>query len=249
MDAGRVHDAAQRLRRRRRHREQPGNPADRDADAQRGQELVRGGPHADQHRARDRLAAVGDDRLHATLPHPERAHGRALADIGAADRRGGEQRANQARRVEPAVRGVEGDLAHVVGNEQRRLHGRDALACEERRRVAAAGEPRDAGAQLTLGLVARGPFERAPLVMTGRSTELARQLAVRGHAVRVQPVVGLGLLPHRVQPRERRAARALAGDAGVERHHARARARRGIGRRGAHDPQPDNGDIVMLHSA
>src|SRR5262249_25066500 len=83
--------------------------------------------------------------------------------------------------------------------------------------------------------------------MAGADAELARELEVRGHAVGVQSMVGLGLLAHGVQPGERGAARAVAWHSGVERDDARASSRRRIRRRRAYDPESDNSQINLFH--
>src|SRR2546426_7755503 len=166
---------------RRRAGQQSGDAADRDTAAQRGDERLRRGPDTDHQRASRHLAVVDDQRLHATATRPQRADGRALTDHGAARRRRLEERSNQAGRVEPGLSGVEGDLAHVIADGQRRLQRPGALTTDPLRGVATTREPLDTSAKLPLLLVALGPFERPARVMAGVAPELARQLAVRGH--------------------------------------------------------------------
>ena len=67
------------------------------------------------------------------------------------------------------------------------------------------------------------------------------------HPGHVQPVVGLGLLADRVEPGERGAAGAGAGDPGVDREHARPRAGRRVDGVRAHDAETDHGDVVVAH--
>ena len=166
-----------------------------------------------------------------------------------ARRRRPEERSNQAGRVEPGLSGVESDLAHVIADDQRRLQRPGALTTDPLRGVATTREPLDTSAKLPLLLVALGPFERPARVMAGVAPELARQLAVRGHPVRVQPMVDLRLLPGGVQPCEGGAARALARSSRVEGHDARARSRRCVRDRGADDPEADDGEVVLRRHA
>src|SRR5207245_8113694 len=114
------------------------------------------------------------------------------------------------------------------------------------RGVAPAREPADALAELPL-LDPFGPFERTTIVVARIASELARQLTMGGHPGGVQTVVGVRLLPDRVQPGERRAARAAAGNSGVDRQHPRARPRGRVDGRRAHDPQTDDGNVVLFH--
>src|SRR5262249_50400560 len=87
--------------------------------------------------------------------------------------------------------------------------------------------------------------ERAAVVIAGVAAQLARQLAMGRHPGRVEPMVCVGLLPDRVEPRERGAARPAAGRTGIERQHARAGPGGRLDGRDAHDPESHDRDVVI----
>src|SRR2546425_976565 len=181
------------------------------------------------------------------IPGRIRSRGHRVEVLGAARRRRRQQAADQSRRVEPRVGGVERDLLHVIRDGQAGLQGRRALSTDRVGGVAAARKPVDALAKLALLVFGLGPLERAAIVIAGIAAELTRELAMGGHPRGVESMVDVRLLPDRVQPGEGRAARTAAGRPGVERQHARSRPRGGVGRGGAHDAEPDYGYVVVLH--
>ena len=69
MDAGRVHDATERLCGMRRDGEEPGETAHRHVDTKGLQECLRRRSHAHQHRPRDTFSAVDDERVDAAVAH------------------------------------------------------------------------------------------------------------------------------------------------------------------------------------
>src|SRR5713101_1089817 len=87
---------------------------------------------------------------------------------------GGEEAPDQARRVEPSVSGVEGDLPDMVGNGQAALEAGGALSSDPLRGVAPAREPADAVTELALLIGPFGPFERTTIVVAGIAPELTR---------------------------------------------------------------------------
>ena len=98
-----------------------------------------------------------------------------------------------------------------------------------------------------MGLGLLFPVEVTDLVQPGAAAQLLGEAAVLGHARHVEVVIGAGLLPERVDPREARARRPAARRARIHHDHLGAGLREPVGDVRPDNPRPDDDDTGLAH--